>query len=163
MIFKRHLLGPLIKAGVPVHFPALVDDPELTHDNLYALKLINVDVSKGGLEYVPSEHIFTEKELVRATERYHNEAEIVAEGPCSTDSEPCLGYVTIRTYTNKSNILTTRFIIRFSGKGVCCMGDMVCVGMFTAREIKRSADRMSWYIKRHDSLFHRFMRWCSGK
>lgn len=144
--------------GVPVPFKGRLT---LNQDirgtgNLYSMLLNSVNTdSKRGVRMIPSEHIFTEKELVRAVSRFDNEHDDM--GLYNIDhviSDETAGYVGVNTYTNRNKVLATRFVIKFDGYQVGGLADRIHVGSFTPREFARSMSRIKW----HNNWFYRLFK-----
>jgi len=139
------------KCGVATHFPCKLNDNASEADNMYIIKMCVPDITKTGIEYVYSLHAFTEKELNRACLRYYGECDKVINHLYSADSKASFsksmyGFITPLTYENDTGALTTRFIIKFDGAKVVGIESPCSLGLFTARELKRSKDRIEWYL-----------------
>lgn len=150
--------------GVPVSFNGkltLHRDAEET-GNLYSMFLNSVNTCpRRGVRIVPSEHIFTEKELIRAVSRFDNEHEDMDMYPIDDSvSDETIGYVGVKTYINKNKVVTTRFVIKFDGYQVDGLENKIYVGSFTPREFTRSMHRImwrnSWFYRLFKSITSRF-------
>jgi hypothetical protein len=133
-----------LKVGVPVKQEIVTKDGEYEVDNLYVVKLNDLCIEDDirSLSYKTRLHIFTEKELIVSTERYYNDLDIVI----SNQPGALTGYTYPITYSNRNNTLTTKFFCKFDGSHVEGLGDSVCCGLFTAREMKRSRERVDMYL-----------------
>lgn len=117
-----------------------------TADNFFEMKLLTPVMSENeqtGVVYRPSMHIFTSKELGRAVTRYSVEANYATENLNTT--RIVTGYIGARTYKNKNDVLTTRFLIRFFDPDPNDLKHKTIFGLFTSRELRRSAERVRWY------------------
>lgn len=140
--------------GVPVK-QALNTDDGLDHDNFYLLRMDFVDhESKGKVVHKPFYHLFTTKELVEATMRYYHDMDTVIGRQLGA----VIGYAYPITYENRNAILTTRFFCRFKGDQVEGLEGRPYCGLFTAREIRRSRDRVSLYLEQCPSLLTRIFK-----
>lgn len=133
--------------GAVVPFTGSSTDNQIQTDNLYSVDLCHVSCIGDGIEYKSARHLFTEKELQRATLRYYSECSNLDQVPFTKSqyADASRGYVGLRTYVNHNGDLTTRFVVRFDGSKVECLGSGTCVGLFTAREMKRSVSRTLWF------------------
>ena len=140
-------------AGVPVkQFVDFNDGYE--HDNLYLLRLNLVETSDGKVGYKPQEHLFTTKELIGATERYYCDMDQVL----THKTESLIGYAYPITYKNKNGIVTTRFFCRFKGDQVRGLDGRVHCALFSAREVRRSHERVTLYLSLESNWIKRIWR-----
>ena len=133
-----------LKVGVPVKQEITVSDSEYDLDNLYLVKLNDLCMEDGAksLTHRSQLHLFTTKELIVATERYYNDLDVVI----SNQPGALTGYTYPISYSNRNGILTTRFFCKFDGTYVEGLGESICCGLFTAREMKRSRERVVMYL-----------------
>lgn len=152
--------------GVAVHFPCNFNG-NVCNENLFVVELFHPEAQDGSIKYRSVKHIFTEKELNRAAVRYYSDCNlIVDEQPASEVTQhrnQLVGYVGIRNYVNRNSVLTTRFITQMKTSEVPVLGVDKCVLLFTAREMQRSADRISWLEQQlNPSLWERVKRFFYG-
>lgn len=152
--------------GVAVHFPCNFNG-DVCNENLFVVELLHPVARDGSIKYQSVKHIYTEKELNRAAVRYYSDCNlIVDEQPTSEATHlhsQLFGYVGIRNYVNRNSVLTTRFITQMKTSEVPVLGVDKCVLLFTAREMQRSADRISWLEEQlNPSLLERIKRFFHG-
>lgn len=127
--------------GVPVKQNIGVVDG-YTHDNLYLLRMYFVDTKDGKLVRRSQNHLFTLNEIIESAERYYREMDVVIDRQIGTVA----GYAYPITYENRNGVITTRFFCRFKGDQVESLQDIFYCGLFSPRELRRSANRYDQYI-----------------
>ena len=138
---------PVADEGVAVRYPCKLSNGSES-DDFYILTLKYPQFSDDDITYETVTHLFTSKELNRVTVRYYSDCNLLDDEPLDSHMNiaSAMGYVSTRTYVNKNEILTTRFVVKFNGAAVKNVENKICIGLFTARELKRSRERVNWVI-----------------
>lgn len=146
-----------LRVGVPVRQTIKFEHNEKDYDldNLYLVKLqeVFVDSCTKEVQNKCQLHLFTTKELIVSTERYYRDLDIVI----SNQPGALTGHTYPITYNNRNNVPTTRFFCKFNGTLVEGLGDEICCGLFTSREMNRSRERVVMYLVGR-TVFRRIMK-----
>jgi len=136
---------------------------ELANDttNMYHVNLIYpVLGTKDGIETRHTEHIFTAKELKKASIRYYSELEQLEGITISNHSKTALiGYIRSSTYVCKNGTVSTRFIVRFDASACPELDSGCALGLFSARELVRSQLRINRYRRYKTPWYKRLFKW----
>ena len=129
---------PHVSLGVPVKQNIKFEDE--VHDNFFLLKMKSVDFADSdGVRYITHFHLFTVKELLSAVERYRSEYE-------GHDKNALLGYSHPCTFACKRNgTLVTVYFCKFKGDQVPGLDHKNLCALFSAREMRRSKERVEQY------------------
>lgn len=119
------------------------------HDNLYLLRMCFVEAKDGELVDRSQNYLFTLNEIIESAERYYREMDVVIDRQIET----VVGYAYPITYENRNGVMTTRFFCRFKGDQVESLQGIIYCGLFSPRELRRSAERYNQYIEKQ---FHPF-------
>ena len=145
---------PKVRTGVPIRRLVKVKG-NVTHTNFYLMRMEVVDeTKKDKLAFKSIYHLFTAKELVEATDRYYRHMDCVI----NRGLDVMLGYTYPITYNNQNGYMTTRWFVKFDGSKVEDMDRQIYCGLFSAREMRRSRDRMAYMICQGDSFFSRIIK-----
>lgn len=147
---------PRVPIGVPVRQTVSIKSNDEA-DNFYLLRMKVVDDNvRDKLAFKSIYHLFTAKELIEATNRYYRHMSDVIE---HDHIETVVGHTYPFTYTNSNGIMTTRWFVRFDGSNVEGMDEPgIQCGMFSAREMRRSRDRLEYIVCNGDSWLTRIFK-----
>lgn len=152
---------PHVSLGVPVK--QLLEFEGEQHDNFFLLKMKSVNFAdRDGVSYSTHFHLFTLRELINAVDRYHVEYE-------GRDQSTAIGYSHPCTFACKRNgTLVTVYFCKFKGDQVPGLNHKAVCGLFSAREMRRSKERVEQFFEfdfdvKPKGKLRRILKWIIGR